>query len=176
MTESSEPKSYEMRMLDPQTLHFSYAPEGLVRLEIENERCYLSVEIDRSFPVDEEGHFLSVRNVLNEERPEIGIINDAALLEPDSSKVVQAELYRHYFVPQIQSITFLKEEFGVLNFECNTDRGPREFSVRNPQENLRQISENRMFIIDIDGCRYEIPDLRDLDKKSMTILRDYVDY
>jgi len=147
-----------------------------VRLEIAGQRCYLSVEIDRSFPVGEEGHYLSVRNALDEERPEIGIIADVEALPPDARKVVDQELYRHYFVPQIQRITYLKEEFGVLNFEAETDRGPREFSVRSPQENLREISENRMLIIDIDGCRYEIPDLSRLDKKSAAILRDYMDY
>ena len=176
LQEKAEPKSYELHLLDPHTLRFFYSPEGLVRLEIAGERCYLSVEIDRSFPIGEEGHYLSVRNDLDEERTEIGIIADVDQLDAESRYVVEQELYRRYFVPQIQRIISLKEEFGVLNFEVETDRGPREFSVRSPQENLRQISEDRMLIIDIDGCRYEIPDLRKVDKKSATILRDYVDY
>ena len=174
LQQKTEPKSYEMHLLDPATLHFSFAPDGLMRLEMA-DRCYLSVEIDRSFPVDEQGHYLSVRNALDEERPEIGIIVDLDMLEPESQKTVRQELYRQYFVPQVQSITYLKEEFGVLNVEAMTDRGPREFSVRNPQENLRQLTEERIFIIDIDGCRYEVPDLNKLNKKHVTILRDYLD-
>lgn len=173
--EDTEPKSYEFVLLDPSTLRFSFAPEGTVRLEIVGNRCYPSVEIDRSFPIDEEGHYLSVRNALDEERPEIGIIRDIDGLDPDSRRVVEQELFRHYLVPQIQSISYLKEEFGVLNFEVETDRGPREFSVRNPQENLREIGPGRMLVIDIDGCRYEIPDLEKLDRKSATLLREYVD-
>ena len=173
--ETREPKSYEYHLLDPQALHFSYAPQGTVRLEIAGDRCYLSVEIARSFPLDEASHYLSVRNALDEERPEIGIIADAAALEPASRRVVEQELYRRYFVPRIQRITYLREEFGILNFEVETDRGPREFSVRNPQENLRQVGEGRMLVIDIDGCRYEVPDLEALDKKSRAILRDYVE-
>ncbi len=173
--ETTEPKSYELHRLDPRTLRFSYAPEGNVRLEIEGERCYLSVDIGRSFPVQDARHYLSVRNALDEELPEIGIIVDASQLEAQSQLIVERELYRRYFVPQIQSVRYLKEEFGVLNFEADTDRGPREFSVRNPQENVREIGDDRLLIIDIDSCRYEIPDLNKLDKKSATILRDYVD-
>ena len=174
LQQKTEPKSYEMHKLDPSTLRFFFSPEGLMRMEMA-DRCYLSVEIDRSFPVDEEGHYLSIRNALDEDHPEIGIVVDVALLEPESQKVVQQELYRHYFVPQVQNITYLKEEFGVLNFEALTDRGPRQFSVRNPQENLRQLTEDRIFIIDIDGCRYEVPDIRKLSKKHAAILRDYLD-
>ena len=170
-----EPKAYELCLLDPRRLRFSYSPIGAVRLEVAGERCYLSVEIARSFPIDEEDHYLSVRNALDEEHPEIGMIADVEALDPESRLVVQEELYRRYFVPRILHITRLKEEFGVLNFDVETDRGPREFSVRNPQEHLREIGDERMLVIDIDGCRYEIPDLRQLDRKSAAILRDYVD-
>ncbi len=172
---NAEPKSYEYCLLDPSRLRFSASPQGHVRLEIAGDRCYLHVEIARSFPLDEEGRYLSVRNALSEERPEIGLLADEAELEPESRLLVERELYRRYLVPRIERITCLKEEFGVLNFEVETDRGPREFSVRTPQENLRQVGRGRMLIIDIDGCRYEIPDLERLDKKSAGVLRDYVD-
>jgi hypothetical protein len=175
MVEVMEPKSYELVMLDPERLRFSYAPEGTVRLEIVGQRCYLSVEIQRSFPIDEQNHYLSVRNTLDEERPEIGIIADAGELGPESALVVERELYRRYFVPQIQGVSYLKEEFGVVNFTVDTDRGRREFSVRQPHENLRYIGDGRMLIVDIDGCRYEVPDLSRLDRKSVAALRDYVD-
>ena len=170
-----EPKSYEFHLLDPATLRFSRAPEGTVRLEILGQRCYLSVEIARSFPIDERSHYLSVRNALDEERREIGFIANAAELDPASRLVVEEELYRRYFVPQIRRISYLKEEFGVLNFSVDTDRGPREFSVRHPHENLREVGDRRLLVIDIDGCRYEIPDLEKLDRKSATLLREYVD-
>lgn len=171
----AEPKSYELCLLDPRRLRFSYAPEGTMRLEIAGQRCYLSVEVQRSFPIDEQNQYLSVRNALDEERPEIGIIEDAAELGPESARVVEQELYRRYFVPQIERVHYLKEEFGVVNFTVDTDRGPREFSVRHPNENLRYIGEGRMLILDIDGCRYEVPDLGRLDRKSVQTLRDYVD-
>lgn len=170
-----EPKSYEYVLLDPRRLRFSYSPEGTVRMEIEGERCYLGVEIQRSFPIDEQSHYLSVRNALNEELPEIGIIEDSRELDPESALIVERELYRRYFVPQVQRVYYLKEEFGVVNFTVDTDRGRREFSVRHPYENLRYIGEGRMLVVDIDGCRYEIPRLDDLDKKSVQTLRDYVD-
>ena len=170
-----EPKSYDLLILDPATLRFTCSPDSTVRLEIVGLRCYLSVEIARSFPVHSQGGHLSVRNALDEERPEIGMIQDPAALDTESRLVVERELYRRYFVPQIQEIRYLKEEFGVLNFEVETDRGPREFSVRNPQENVREVGEDRLFIIDIDGCRYEVPDLAGVDRKSAAILRDYVD-
>ena len=171
-----EPKAYELCLLDPRKLRFSYSPVGNVRLEIVGDRCYLSVDIARSFPIDQQDRYLFIRNALDEERPEIGMIVDPAELDPESRLVVEQELYRRYFVPRILRIVRLKEEFGVLNFDVETDRGPREFSVRNPQENLREIGDERMLIIDIDGCRYEIPDLRQVDRKSATILRDYMDW
>jgi hypothetical protein len=47
--------------------------------------------------------------------------------------------------------------------------------VRHPHENLRQVGDHRLLIIDIDGCRYEVPDLEVLDRKSVATLREHMD-
>ncbi len=59
---------------------------------------------------------------------------------------------------------------GTSYWEVETDRGQREFVVQNVAENARWLSENRLLLIDVDGNRFEIPRLDQLDKKSSSLV------
>ena len=54
--------------------------------------------------------------------------------------------------------------------QVETDRGPREFVTQSVQENTLWFSANHLLLIDVDGNRFEIPDVEALDARSLTII------
>ena len=70
----------------------------------------------------------------------------------------------------IKRIDSLRSEFGVSYWEVQTDRGNREFVVRNVSENAQWITDRRLLLLDVDGNRFEISNLEVLDKKSRGLI------
>ena len=52
-------------------------------------------------------------------------------------------------------------------WDVQTNRGRREFVVKNASENAQWPSERHLLLIDVDGNRFEVADLQALDKKSL---------
>lgn len=132
-------------------------------MEIAGEACYLRVVVRRLRPLNDPAHWISFW--ANDE-VEIGILKDPATLDPESRKLLDEELEKRYFTPTILRIYAVKERFGVHDWEVETDRGPRTFSVRGLHQNVKQVPPARLLITDVLGNRYDIPDVRRLDPKS----------
>ena len=64
----------------------------------------------------------------------------------------------------------MRNEYGVSYWDVETDRGQREFVAKNVAENARWLGDNRLFILDVDGNRFEFSDLTQLDKRSKALI------
>ena len=73
--------------------------------------------------------------------------------------IVEEELARRYFTPKIERVVSVKEEMGVVAWEVETDRGARRFIVRNLRDNTFPLGPNRLMMTDMEGNRYEFPDV-----------------
>ena len=51
--------------------------------------------------------------------------------------------------------------------DAETTAGPRKITAYNNTASFIRLSKIRMLIIDVDGNRYNMPDLTALDKKSI---------
>jgi len=60
----------------------------------------------------------------------------------------------------------------VLSLEVDTDRGGRAFEV-GTREQIRWLPTGRLLLRDLDGNRYELPGLRDLDPQSRLLAETY---
>jgi len=60
-----------------------------------------------------------------------------------------------------------KEEFGVFRLDVETDKGRREFHLRNLRDNVLRLPRNRIILTDIHGNRFEIRDVSRLDPRSL---------
>lgn len=166
---------FEIRLLDPARVRFFRLPDQSVAVAVGSDEYYERVRLRRSFPLRERHRMVSVRwkPAENEDEIEIGLIDDTRQLEPQSRAIVDFELKLRYFVPRIQRIVSIQEEFGLQEWEVETSRGARRFSLRHMHENVRTVDEGHVIVIDTDGCRYEIMDVMELDDKSRRLLREY---
>jgi hypothetical protein len=159
----------DIRYLSPDECSFSRTSGGFLSLELGSEK-YARVNVSRAFPLTYPNKYLSVRD---KENKEIGVIADLSQFPDEVKHMILQDLEQRYFAPVIKQVNSLKEEFGYMYCDVETDRGPRRFTVRG-NENVINLKEGRILIIDVDGNRFEIQDYRTLDPKSFRVIDSLV--
>ena len=140
-------------------------PAWKLRLTIEGDRSYTRVKVVRASPLSHPTRYICLLDAKDEE---VCMIPDMKELDEDMRKIVQEELDRRYLTSTIESILSIRNEFGTSYWDVKTNRGPREFVIQNVAENAQWLGDHRLLLVDVDGNRFEIPDLNDLDKKIMS--------
>ncbi len=154
----------EVRWLDPARTVVERVPNSQqVRIRLPDGEVYEDVQFARAFPFSQPHQFIGVMTF---EGKEIGMFRSLEGMEPRSRAIVEEELEQRYFIPIIQKVYSLTEEYGQLRWHVDTDRGERVFYVRNWRDNVHELSPVRYLIVAVDGSRYEIRDLNALDARS----------
>lgn len=156
--------------LDPKEAIFSISEGGLLSLQL-GATFYRKVDLHQAFPFSLEHKFISVRD---EEGEEIGIIKDVADFSAESREAILTELGWRYYAPIITRILDVKDEFGHLYWDVETDHGFRKFVTRARDEGIYPIGGRRLLIVDMTGNRYEIEDYHRLDARSLRFLEPYI--
>lgn len=122
-----------------------------------------TVEAHCAFPLSYPDKYIVLRDP---EDQEIGIIETLAPLKPEVSEAILEQLNKRYFLPQILRINKMTERFGSAIWDLETDRGRIVISTRQLNEAVRELGPSRFLVVDVDGNRYEIKELRDLPPES----------
>ncbi len=160
-----EPGTGELTYLDPSTLEFAKRGDVLI-LTIQNDRSYLKVHPARAFPLTEIHDYISLLDAISGR--EIGLLRSLRDLDGPTRQLVETELDRRYFIPKITRVIRAKKEFGTVYWDVDTDRGRRKFVMRGIRDSMHQIEPGRYLINDVDGNRFEVEQLADLDSRSQT--------
>jgi hypothetical protein len=169
-------ESFEPVYLESDKLTFRNENDRL-SLTLADGTYYSRVTLRRCFPFSTTDVFVTVMTPSTElERShEIGIVTGIDTMDATSREALNEELKLHYFVPHIQAIFKIKEEYGFQYWTALTDRGEKEFILRdNIVSSARQIGPNRWLLIDINQARYEINDDCTLDKHSQKLMAKYL--
>ena len=97
----------------------------------------------RAFPYELPEEFISV---LDKDSKEHGIIRRISDFDEESAAIIRAELARKYFAPHITKINSLKERFGYLYWEVESDRGPLSFAIHDTFRSISKITESRVVL------------------------------
>lgn len=138
-----------------------------LRIEIEGDRCILDAIIRRAFPLTKPTEFLSIQDAGG---GEVGVLRSLDGLDNESRKLIEQELDRRYFTPEILQLRALKQEGGMWTFDVVTSRGATEFYVRNWRDSSHEVSPGRFVIQSVDGQRFEVPNFDALDTRSQTLI------
>jgi len=155
----------------------TYLVPSEVELRRRKESLFLDVKIGgewvenvrlvRAFPLSHTAVFISIRD---EENKEYGIIEQLDALDVQSRDLAHEELDRRYFTPAITRIKSLKNDASMWWFDVETTRGPSDFYVRNWRDNAHELTPGRWQITSVDGGRYEILNLDELDERSQVLI------
>jgi hypothetical protein len=167
MTQVIDDTLLQVRFLDPKRLHFWRTPGGVLRMTLEDEWSCLKVVVARAFPLSHPDEYVSLRD---EDKKELGMLRRLRDLPGEARRLVEEELYRRYFLPQVERITSIRERFGVAEWEVLTTRGPHQFLTRSVRDSVAELDPHHFIVTDVDGNRYEIPNLAALDARSVSTL------
>ncbi len=153
-----------MRAITAENAVFSRTKGGFVSLQY-NDKTYPRVAIHRCFPHSDPTHYISVREVENDGK-EIGLIEDLNALPKDVQEMLCEQMELRYFSPKILKIHDIKAEYGYSYWDVTTDRGRCRFTARMGGGSVYSIGKDRYLVNDLDGNRFEIPDLNVLTAKE----------
>ena len=105
---------------------------------------------------------------------EIGLIEDLNKMSKKTKEMILEQLELRYFAPVIIKIRSIRDEYGYSYWDVITDKGPCRFTVRMGGSNVYSIGKNRYLVNDIDGNRFEIPDLYKLTAREIKLLDLYI--
>ncbi|MBC8143728.1 MAG: DUF1854 domain-containing protein [Armatimonadetes bacterium] len=165
----------DLHLLEPENLRLFRSEPGSasVRATVENDsrlspdRSYIHVRIARAFPFSKQNEYLGLRDGADKD---IGLLTSLTGLDGESRQVLEAELERRYFMPVWKRTLRIKEQFGVIEWEMETDRGSRTYLLRNIKEAVQHLSSSRVLISDPEGNRFEVGDTSKLDPRAYEIM------
>ena len=145
------------------------SPPWALRLTLRNERSYPRIKIVRAAPLSYTDRYISI---LDDKDVEICMIDDLSEVDADTRTLIEEELEKRYLTSIVKEVISIRAEYGTSYWEVETDRGNRDFVVQNVSENAQWPGARRLLLIDVDGNRFEIPDLDALDDRSRKLVED----
>ena len=146
-----------MRVMTAENAVFTRTEGGFLSLKF-GEKTYDRVGVYLTFPLTNPEEFISVREA-DEKAKEIGMIRSLKDMPKDVQDMIQEQVRLRYFMPVIRKVMEVKDEYGYAYWYVQTDFGSCRFTTHMGGDAVVSLGEARYQITDIDGNRYELPDL-----------------
>ena len=166
----------KISFINAQDLEFYTSDSSLLFLRYKGEDMG-RVSIIRMFPFKHEEEYIVIRQEnysRHDKDNELGIIRKISELSDDQAEIVRKELKKRYFIPDIISVSDVKEEFGSATWKTLTSAGEREFTMSDLGTNVRNLGNNKIMLTDVYGNRYYIPDITKADEKTQKVLEIWI--
>lgn len=163
------PPSDELVLLDPKALILRFDDQRLTLRQGDDEPR--EVRLARLYPLSRPEQWISLSLPAG---GELGVIEDLSHLDPDSLTAARAALDQRYLVPLIRRVLACRQQFDLLEWQVETDRGATTFVTRNARENVQRPYPGRIALTDVGGNRFDIVDVEALDAASRRLVEDNV--
>lgn len=164
LMEQETDEMLRIRYLNKENASFYRNGTGFLSLQVGEEK-YDRVSVVRMFPMQTKTDLLSIRTT-DEKSKEIGIVEKLSDVDEETGKMLLEQLELRYFMPVIKKVIQIKSEFGYAYWDVDTDKGECRFTIQMGGNAVIHLSDVRIIITDIDGNRFEIPDIEKLTHKE----------
>lgn len=127
---------------------------------------YEDVVARRVFPTSRKADYVSIIS----DGKEVAMVAHPDKLDKDSRKCLNAALDRMYYTAKITRIDGINLVMAVSHWDVMTDRGYARFEIVDRATQIRMQSGGRCLITDVDGNRFVIEDINDLDPNSLKLI------
>ena len=155
------------RYIEGPEVKFTENDKIFVAAEFYSGEKFTELELHRMFPITGLTKYIAL---LDKEGNEIAVIRNIDDLLPESKKVVENCLTEYYMIPRITRFIKMSEKFKIWMWTAETDKGICTFEIRNHITAIKPLYDGRVLIKDANDNRYEIPNVNDLDKKSLSMI------
>ena len=163
-------KTLDIGLMNIEEAFFSLSDGGFLCLEYK-EKKYGRVGLRRIMPQSMPFEYISI---VDDEQQEICIIRDINELAEEQANFVRKELAVRYYTPRIISIDEIKDNMGFVYIDANLNEQKKNITVKDVSKNIKLTNEKMLVIFDVDGNRYIIDDVHEIDKKSLHLLGPYL--
>jgi len=153
----------------PPGLMLRLATDGRLHVTVDG-RC-VAVRLRQCFPWSEPGLHLSLRDDADRE---VAIVDDPALLEPESRRALEQALAEAGFVLAVTRVLNIAEEVEIRQWTVETQQGPRSFQTH-LDDWPRVLPNGGLLIRDVAGDLYRLASPQTMDKHSRELLWAFVD-
>ena len=165
----------DIGLMDLSKAEFYVSKGGFAGLRYE-DKDYPHIVLRRSLPIKEPMKYISVAD---HENKEIGIIRSVDELKDKQREIVINELDNRYYAPKVLEVLSVKDKLGYVYVELriqnkNSNSYTKNCAVKDVSRNIRMLSDTSLIIFDVDGNRYIVEDLSELDKHSIKRLDPYL--
>ena len=165
----------DIGLLDPKLCEFYNTDGGFTGLKI-GEKDYPHIILRRSLPIAAPNAYISVAD---HENKEIGILRDLEDFSGKQREILETELISRYYAPQVLSVISVKDKLGYVYIEMrvknmNNKEHVKSAAIKDVSRNIRMLSDKSLIIFDVDGNRYMINNIFELDKHSIKRLDPYL--
>lgn len=147
----------QMRLLTAENAVFARTEGGFLSLKF-GETTYDRVGVYLTFPLTNPNEYISIREA-DEKAKEIGMIRSLNDMPKDVQDMISEQVRLRYFMPVIRKIMNIKDEYGYAYWHVQTDFGTCRFTTHMGGDAVVSLEGARYQITDIDGNRYDLPDL-----------------
>jgi len=151
---------------DGAKVHLKANADGTVQLTC-GGRQFKSVRIKLGRPLYKPEDFATV---FGSKGNEVGLLVNLSGLPASSSTVLEAHRLHHNLTTAISRVYSLTHQFGAAYWDVETEKGRRQFVIRGTTEHIRFLEDERLLITDVQGNRFEIPNLANLDPRSQRLI------
>ena len=155
------------RYIEGPEVRFTPNDKIFVDAEFFTGEKFTELELHRLFHVTGLRRYIAL---VDKDGEAIAVIRNIDELLPESKKVVEDCLNEYYMIPRIKRFIEMSEKFAIWMWTAETDRGVCTFEIRNHLTAVKPLYDGRVLIKDANDNRYEIPDIKKLDKKSLKML------
>jgi hypothetical protein len=122
------------------------------------------------FPISDRGNWISIQSA---DGTELTVIEDPSQYSKEVSSLLYEELAYRDFVPKLEKVLSVSGNEVPCEWSILTNHGETRFVLK-AEDDIRRLSPNEVMIIDAQGGRYRVDDMRKLDRRSRRFIEWYV--
>ena len=119
------------------------------------------------FPVSGKNQYIAL---MDEAGEAVCIIRDLETLFEESRDAVANALREYYMVPKVLKVHNWVSKQGFHIWTVDTNHGHTVIEIVDSTVNVKRLFDDRVLIKDTSDNRYEIPNLNDLDARSLRLI------
>lgn len=131
---------------------------------------YSDVAVIPLFPVSAAKEWISISSADSEE---LACLPNLDSISDENRALIEEELSYREFVPHIERVIRISGNTEPCEWVVQTNHGVTSFVIK-AEEDVRRISAFSVNIIDANGVRFRVDDMRKLDSRSRAFIEWYV--
>ena len=164
-----------VRRLTPATAKMFEGAFSLLHCAVIGYQTYRGVFAVLMFPIRYPDRYISLRYTGEKDKVrEIGVIDDLSAFSAEIQALIRAVLKKQYHEHIISRVYEVRNEFGLLFFDVETQRGRQGFMMPWRHDRAEDFGAGGKVLLDVNENRFIVPDVLALPATDQRRFTNYI--